>query len=271
MKKFAVIGNPVKHSLSPLLHSWVFNELNINASYEKIKLELNELHQIIDNLKKGLFDGVNVTIPYKESFINLLDEINPRATTIGSVNCVINSNGKLIGNNTDWYGFSKALSMNDINVKNKQIIVLGAGGTAKSIIYSLKNIGVTKIFILNRTYAKIKLLEDNLINAIRLEQITDIINKDSIIINTTSVGMNKDASLIDFNLLNKSQIIIDVIYTPLQTALIKEGLNLGAKTLNGLDMFIYQALASLDLWFGKSISKQVNFDQLKYYLERKIC
>ena len=271
MKQFAVIGNPIEHSLSPVLHNWVFKSLNIQAEYRKIRLEEKNLSDIVKKVKNDELDGFNVTIPYKENIMKFLDEINARAESIASVNCIIKSKTKIIGNNTDWYGFSMAMNTNQIDVSGKEVIVLGAGGTGKSILYSLKQLGAKKIILLNRTLKKAKELQDQIIIPYSLKNTESVIKNDSIIINSTPVGMQSNQSPIDLGLIHKNQILIDVIYNPLETAFLKLGNIIGAKTLNGLDMFIYQGLASLDLWFGESLSKQVNFTQLKTYLETKLC
>ena len=271
MKHFAVIGDPVKHSLSPKMHEWIFDSLQINADYKDLKVKSHELLQIITNIKKGMLDGINVTLPHKENIIKYLDAISPKAKAIGSVNCIIKSGSKIIGNNTDWFGFTIALKKNDINLKGKSVIVLGAGGTARSIIFSLKNMGVNKIDILNRNIKNAKTLEDDCVSAYPLNASKEVIKSNSIIVNTTSVGMNSDQSLIRKNLINQNQTLIDVIYIPLETKFLQYGKDVGALTLNGLDMFIEQGLASLDLWFGSSISTKVNFTQLKAYLGSQLC
>ena len=163
MKRFAVIGSPIEHSLSPLLHNWIFKKLKIKAEYKKISVKEEKLPNIIQKIKNGQLDGINVTIPYKEHIINLVDEINPHVENIGSINCIMRSNSRIIGNNTDWFSFSKALQTNGINVMGKEVIVLGAGGTGKSIIFSLKQLGVKKIILLNRNLQKAKVLEDDII------------------------------------------------------------------------------------------------------------
>ena len=271
MKHFCVIGNPIQHSLSPVMHKWVFESLKIDAKYEKIKLEQKELPKIIQKMRSGDLDGINITIPLKEAVLTFLDEINPRAKSIGAVNCIMISNSKVIGNNTDWYGFSMALKKNNINTLNREVIILGAGGSARSILYALKRIGVQKMFLLNRTIEKAKKLQDNSIFVHPLHDAKQIIKTDSIIINTTSVGMQNKQSPINFDLINKNQILFDIIYSPLETSLLQCGKKRGALTINGLDMFIYQGMASLDLWFGSSISTQVNFPKLKAYLESHLC
>tara|TARA_Y100001970_G_C14246733_1_gene868869 strand:+ start:3131 stop:3946 length:816 start_codon:yes stop_codon:yes gene_type:complete len=271
MKNFAVIGNPIEHSMSPILHNWIFKKLMIKAQYSKILVELNNLPRILENIRNSKLHGINVTIPYKEQIINFIDDINPRAKEIGSINCIMYSQGKLVGNNTDWFGFSKALINNKISIQNRDVIVLGAGGTAKSIIYASKQLGARSIKIANRTLDNAKRLEDNFVKIYSLDRLDEIIQENSIIINTTSVGMNKENLLFNLNLITQNQTLIDVIYNPVATPLIKQGEIIGAKTLNGLDMFIFQGFASLDLWFGEDISNQVNFTEIKTYLEKHIC
>ena len=271
MKHFAVIGNPVDHSLSPAMHQWVFDSLNIDAEYKKIKLEENELPQIIQKVQNSELDGINITIPYKETIMEYLDDINERAMSIGAVNCILRSGSKIVGNNTDWYGFTMAMKKNDIDLQGRELIIIGAGGSAKSILYALKQMGVHKIFLLNRSIKKAQTLQNNYIIAHCLRDAKDIIKTDSIIINATSVGMQNNQSPVDFGLIHKNQIIIDIIYTPLETSILRFGQKIGALTVNGLDMFIHQGLASLDLWFGSSVSKQVNLPKLKTYLESELC
>ena len=240
MKKFAVIGNPINHSLSPALHNWVFKSLGIDAEYKKKRVFKNELVGIISKLHRGKLHGINVTIPHKENIMQYLDEVNPRAKSIGAVNVVIKNGNKLVGNNTDWFGFTMALKKNGIDPSEKEVIVLGAGGAARSIIFALKQSGVKKILLLNRTLQKAEKLQDKIVFPSSLEDSVMVIKNDSIIINTTSVGMQSEQSPLDLGLLHENQILIDVIYTPLETAFLKFGKKIGAKTLNGLDMFIYQ-------------------------------
>ena len=159
MKNFAIIGNPVKHSLSPILYNWVFNVLKIKAEYKKIRIIKSELSQIIQKLRSGKIDGINVTIPHKEDIIDFLDDINPRAASIGAVNCLMKSGSKIIGNNTDWFGFTKLLEANRVDPSEREVIVLGAGGASKSILFVLKQLGAKKINLLNRTYEKAQAMQ----------------------------------------------------------------------------------------------------------------
>ena len=271
MKQFAVIGNPIGHSLSPSLHNFVYNLLGIDAVYERKRVLTSELPQIINLIKNGDLSGINVTIPHKENIIEYLDNINPRAQSIGAVNIIINNGNKLIGNNTDWFGFLMALKKNRIDPANKEVIVLGAGGTAKAVLFALKQLGVNKIVLLNRTLQKAEELKEDIVFPYPLTHLAKMIKNDSIIINTTPIGMQSAQSPIDLGLIHKNQVLIDIIYTPLKTSILKYGEKIGALTINGLDMFIHQGLASLDLWFGSSVSTQVNLPKLKTYLESELC
>jgi len=271
MKNFAVIGNPIKHSLSPILHRWVYKALNLDAKYIKIKISANSLSDFIKNINKNNLDGINITLPFKISSMEYVDVINPRAKIIGSINHIDINNRKIIGNNTDWYGFILALKNNKIDIVGKEVTVLGYGGVSRAVIFALKHLGAKKINLFNRSYDKIAFLNDNLIYSHKLSQLEKIINNDSIIINCTSCGMLTNESLIKPNFINEKQTIIDTIYIPTKTKLVLDAEKMGAKTINGLDMFIYQALISIDLWFGEPISSKVNFIDLKTYLESKIC
>ena len=123
MKNFAVIGDPIKHSLSPVLHNWVFKSLNIDATYSKLHVTQNKLPDCINEVRKGKLEGLNITIPHKTSIIEYMDEVNPRAKSIGAINVVLFHNDKVIGNNTDWYGFVLALKNNRIDVNKKEVIL----------------------------------------------------------------------------------------------------------------------------------------------------
>ena len=144
MKRFAVIGYPITHSLSPILHQEIYRQLEINASFEKFHIKPDDLHSFMNSNK---LDGFNVTIPYKQTVIPFLDDLDESAQTISAVNCIYNRKGY----NTDWIGFTLAMEMNDIELKDKHCSILGAGGAARAVAYSLIKAGVKSIFIQNRT------------------------------------------------------------------------------------------------------------------------
>jgi shikimate dehydrogenase len=158
-----------------------------------------------------------------------------------------------------------------ININDKEVIVLGAGGVAKGVIFALKKSGVKEIKLFNRTIEKAQKLASEIVKPYSFDKIEESIKMDSIIINCTSVGMKNNNSPLNVNFLSSLQIIIDTIYTPLQTTLLINAKNAGAQTMNGLDMFIHQGLASLDIWFGEPISDRVNVTDIKNNLEKILC
>ncbi|MBC8197163.1 MAG: shikimate dehydrogenase [Candidatus Marinimicrobia bacterium] len=279
VKEFAVIGDPVEHSLSPILHNEVFRQINLNANYTKQFVGKNNLDDFIIKLKNGKFNGINITIPHKTNIINKCDNLNPRAGEIGAINCVSYKNNKLWGFNTDWFGFTMLLKANNIDVLGKSILIIGAGGVAYSILYSLLKANAEIIYINNRTNENTKklILNFDLIKYnSKIEELNNIGLKNKkidVIINCTPLGMVPylNNSPISAELILPTHIIIDTIYTPLKTQLLIDSEQRGAKIINGLDMFIYQGLSSIDIWYGEDISKKVNYNLIKEKLIEQLC
>ena len=261
MKRFAVIGDPIAHTLSPNLHQEVYRQLELDASFEQIHVTPNSLDSFINSNK---LDGFNVTIPHKLSIIPFLKGLDEAAKTIGAVNCV--HNGK--GYNTDWIGFLKAMEFNGVDLNGKDCTILGAGGAARAIAYGLVQADVNSILISNRTQTK----ADQLLDWINSIFPTNFQSKNSdIIINCTPLGMWPDTeSMPEFEIQN-GQILADTIYNPLETAWLKAGKTKGAKTIDGLDMFIAQGLASADIWFGEKISEKIKLENIKKVLKSELC
>lgn len=278
-KQFAVIGDPVEHSLSPILHNEVFRQINLNANYTKQFVDKNNLDEFIIKLKNCKLNGFNITIPHKTNIINKCDYLNSRADEIGAVNCVSYKDNRLWGFNTDWFGFTMLLKTNNIDVFGKSILIVGAGGVAYSILYSLLKANAKIIYINNRTKLNTKKLIVNFnlkkYNS-KIEELNDVALKNKkidIIINCTPLGMAPylNNSPISAELILPTHIIIDTIYTPLKTQLLIDSEQRGAKIINGLDMFIYQGLSSIDIWYGKDISKKVNYNLIKEKLIKQLC
>ena len=250
MKKYLVIGNPVEHSLSPKLHNYWLKENNIDAVYDKKKLNENELKNIISEVKEEKINGINVTVPFKKAVIPFLDELSPEAKDTQSVNTIYFQNGIIIGHNTDIAGFELAIKYAKYNISNKKILILGAGGVAPSIIYSLKKMKASKITLSNRTKEKAenlkKLFED--LEIIDWGETTEF----DMIINATSIGLNNEDEIkIDFSSIGSNKFFYDVIYNPRETSFLKKAKLFGNKTENGKMMFIYQAHQSFTLWHKK--------------------
>ncbi len=255
MKKFLVIGNPIDHSQSPILHNYWIRSNGIDAIYEKKKLNEDQLEQIILQVKEKKINGINVTVPFKKAVIPYLDELSIEARNTQSVNTIYLKNNKVIGHNTDIFGFQTSINKSKYNLKNKEVLILGAGGVVPSIIFSLNKMKVSKIKISNRTKDKAENLK-KLFENIEIIEWGKVPNFD-MIINATSLGLKKEDSInLDFSLISKDKIFYDVIYNPKETKFLKTGQSLGSSILNGKSMFIYQAFSSFNIWHG--IEPEVN-------------
>mgnify|MGYP001390305589 FL=1 len=247
MKKYLVIGNPIEHSLSPKLHNYWLKKNNIDAVYDKKQLNEVDIYNIILEVKSGKIDGINVTVPFKQSVIPFLDELTPLAKEAQSVNTIFKKNNKIIGHNTDTGGFELALKYINYDVKDKKIFILGAGGVVPSIILSLKKMGVSRIILSNRTKKKAedlkKIYRD--IEIVDWGEIADF----NIIINATSVGLKSDDEIkLDYTDIGPNKLFYDVIYNPKQTNFLSKAKKFGNQIENGKMMFIYQAHQAFAIW-----------------------
>ena len=207
MKKYLVIGNPIKHSLSPKLHNHWIKENNINAVYDKKRLNENDIKSIIAEVKNGKIDGINVTVPFKKLVIPFLDQLTPVAEKAQSVNTIFKKNNKVLGHNTDIGGFEHSLKHINYDVKNKKAFILGAGGVVSSIILALKRLGISKISLSNRTKIKaedLKKIHGDL-EIIEWGQNTDF----DMIINATSLGLKNDDRIdLDFSKIGSDKFLL---------------------------------------------------------------
>ena len=246
MKKFCVIGNPVDHSLSPKLHNFWLKKNKIEAIYEKKLLEEKEIPKLIESIRKSEVNGANVTIPFKNSVIPFLDSLSSEAKKTNSVNTICTEKDELIGHNTDIAGFELALRYINFDVRRKKALIIGAGGVSPSIILALKNMGCEKIYLTNRTFEKAQIIKETF-NDITIQKWGDIPEFD-IVINATSVGLNKENFDLELNKFGNNKFFYDVIYNPSETDFLKKARLNGNKTENGRMMFIYQAHQSFALW-----------------------
>ena len=260
MKKFLVIGNPIDHSLSPKLHNYWIKKNKINAIYEKQKLENSDLEKLLFQVKEKKIYGINVTVPFKNSIIPFLDELTLGAKATKSVNTIYLENNRIIGHNTDIGGFETSIYKSNINLENKKILILGAGGVVPSIIYALTKMKVSEITLSNRTQEKAENLKKHF-KDIKIIKWGDIIDFD-MIINATTLGLKeKDKINLNFPSSCKNKLFYDVIYNPKETIFLKTGKNLGNNIINGKLMFIYQALLAFDIWH--KLKPEVNEEVLK--------
>jgi len=247
MKKYLVIGNPIEHSLSPKLHNHWIKDNNINAVYDKKKINENEINGIIKEIKKEKINGINVTVPFKKSVIPFLDKLTPVADEAQSVNTIFKKDNKIIGDNTDVAGFEWGLKYINYNVKNKKIFILGAGGVVSSIIIALKRLGAKKIILSNRTKEKalnIKKIYPDL-KIVDWGKTTDF----NMIINATSLGLkNEDEIKLNYADIGPNKLFYDIIYNPSKTKFLLKAKQFGNQIENGKMMFIYQAQLSFKIW-----------------------
>ena len=265
MKKYLVIGNPIGHSLSPLIHNyWMKKYRLIDSVYEKKKVEKKDLKFIVDQVRSGQIKGLNITVPFKKEIIDLLDCVHGDALLTQSVNTLCKVNKEVHGYNTDTDGFKKSLQDGSIDYENKNIFILGAGGVTSSILKAF--VGTAKkIFITNRTKEKaeeLKKLGDISIVTLQRERETiEVIDWGKrpkvcdVVINTTSVGLTKDENLdLDFEDYenNKNVLFYDLIYNPKETNFLKDAKLRGNKVMNGKMMFLWQAQSAFKIWTGIS-------------------
>ena len=264
MKKYLVIGNPIEHSLSPKLHNYWFEKNKIDANYSKRKIDKNKIQEVISEIKDKKLDGINVTVPFKSDVIPFLDTLSEESKITQSVNTIYMYDDKLIGHNTDIKGFELSLGETHFNLKDKKILILGAGGVVPSIIYALEKSGISKIIVCNRTKQKAEDLKKNFpnINVVEWGNQPEF----DMIINATSLGLNKEDDIgLDFKGMNKEKLFYDVIYNPKETNFLRTGKSLGCQVCNGKMMFIYQAFEAFKLWH--KVKPEINED-LKNFLDQ---
>jgi shikimate dehydrogenase len=261
-KLICLIGDPVEHSISPIIHNEVFRALNLNYVYLAFRVLPEDLMDAVRGLRALGVVGFNVTIPHKVSVMKYLDELSPDAEVVGSVNTVVNRGGRLVGYNTDYLGVVNTFKNLGIKLEGTSATVLGAGGASRAVIYALVLGGVERVFIVNRTLEKavslagefsIKFPNTSLIPmSLTQENLREAIQKSHIVINTTSVGMypRTEESLVPPDLLRSDLVVMDVVYNPLETKLLRDAKAVGAKVVDGVNMLVYQAVASFKLWTG---------------------
>ena len=246
MKKYALIGEKLGHSHSPLVHSEIFKDFNLDYKYEKIECSIDELEGVIDNLKKGIYHGYNVTIPYKKEVMKYLDEISPEAKAIGAVNTVALKNGKAIGYNSDYYGFRDEVLHYNIDVKGKNCFILGTGGASLAVHKALIDLGGNVLYVSRNPKNDLTISYDE------LNKVKDIF----LIVNTTPVGMspNIGVSPIDKSLAQRSKYVMDVIFNPRQTQLLLDANSF----MDGFYMLVAQAVKSEEIWQDRKYEGDVS-------------
>lgn len=265
---YLVIGHPISHSLSPLMHQAALNFHGIDANYFAVDLHTSEISEFISWCNRDEFLGCNITIPYKNAFLEVVDWIDPVSEEMQTINTIVKENHSLKGYNTDVYGFLKGLEPYMDEMDLTRAIIFGTGGAARAVKTALLETGFEElIFVSRNASGKESLFDGNNIKIVNYEQWHAFADDASLIVNTTPVGMHPKTSEMpisksEVNLLN-DKICYDLIYNPLETQFLKHAKKAGAVTLNGLDMLIYQGSKSFEMWTSKTfpieqIKKKLN-------------
>ncbi len=246
---FGIFGQPVAHSLSPAMHNAAFAALGVNAVY--VAFPVTDLGQAVAGLRGLGIAGVSVTIPFKEAIIPLLDEVAEEARTIGAVNTVVNRGGRLWGTNTDWQGALAALQ-DQVDLAGQKVLVLGAGGAGRAIVYALRLAG-GRVWVTDAEAGRAQTLAQEFgVTAVPWVEAPQLAA--AILINATPVGMAPQDQAIPYppELLTQVQVVMDIVYKPLQTRLLREAAARGCRTIDGLEMLIYQGVRQFELFTGRS-------------------
>lgn len=256
-KLLCLLGSPVEHTFSPAMHNASFKKLNINAAYMAFDVQTSQLKQTLEGLKCMQFTGANITIPHKVDVMPFLDHVDKKAQLIGAVNTVVNINDQLHGYNTDVDGFLESFRTNHIELAGKRIAVLGTGGAAKAVVVGLLFENVSSVDVFSRNLSK----GTEFISGIHYEErkltskTYDQIYLDSqydVVVNTTPLGMHphEGESVVDVSVIGHEETVFyDLIYNPLETAFLMNAKKTKRKTINGLEMLIFQGIYALKLWF----------------------
>ena len=253
-KSFAVIGDPIDHSLSPNIHSAAFRELNLDSSYIGYRIPKGELESGIEGLKKIKINGFNITIPHKIEMMKYLDKMDESCSIIGAVNTVLNNNGMLKGYNTDMDGFLEPLFKRNISIKNKNILLIGAGGAARAIVAGMAKEKAGNLDIANRTTLNAKNLAEFATklglktNTKKIEETDKHIENYDIIINSTSIGLKNEESPISFEGVNQKTIVYDIVYAPMNTDFITKAKEKKLEVIYGYEMLLGQATRAFEIW-----------------------
>lgn len=255
-KRFAVIGDPIDHSLSPNIHSAAFRELNLDSSYIAYRIPKGELEEGIDGLKKIKIDGFNVTIPHKVEMMKFLEKIDESCSVIGAVNTVVNTDGILKGYNTDMDGFLDPFKKKNLKIADAKVLLLGAGGAARAIVAGFVKEKAKSITIANRTLENAETLSEFAkkigldAKAIKIDDVGDSAKDYNIIVNATSVGLKNEPSPISLEGINEDTIVYDIVYMPMNTDFLKKAKEKNAIVIFGYEMLLGQAVRAFEIWHG---------------------
>ncbi|MDE2841780.1 MAG: shikimate dehydrogenase [Chloroflexota bacterium] len=259
-----IIGYPIGHSMSPVFQQAALDECGVDANYAAYQVAPDEVEGFVNGLRQPGIMGINVTVPHKLAVMPFLDEIDDWATEAGAVNTIVNRDGRLMGHNTDGYGFLRALREGaGFDPQRRRTLILGAGGAARGVVLALAREGVGELTIANRTPERaenLALLGQNrgvTARAIPLEgaDLSGAAASAELIVNCTSIGMThgpgEDETPLPGDAIPATALVNDLVYNPLQTRLLREAAQAGAKTLGGIQMLVYQGAASFEMWLER--------------------
>ena len=264
MKKLFIIGDPVDHSLSPIIHNIALKKLGLEEkfSYEKMLVQKKDLKEIINKIRNDEICGISVTMPHKELIIQYLDQLTVEAELIQAVNTVYKENGRIIGHNTDGIGCIRALEEIEASPIGKNVVLLGAGGAAKAIAYKLVLYKIKKLYIINRTKKRAEDLSKCIFektnfqtNYGNFDDLKNAVEDADIIINATSIGMKGavvNKSIISASQLMSNIVVQDIVYNPIKTKFLREAEKAGAKIVNGLSMLLFQGAEQFQIFTGRN-------------------
>jgi shikimate dehydrogenase len=258
-KTYCIIGDPIQHSLSPAMQNAAFNNLGMNSSYIAFRVRKGELKESIESLRAIGVSGFNITVPHKVEVINYLDQLDISVRKANAVNTVHNVGGVLKAYNTDIYGFIHPLHLRKINFNGMKVLLIGAGGAARAALAALADEnGISEINIANRSEGNARLLLEVSVplglncKIVQWEEIPAFSKTAELIVNATTVGMNSEPSLLDYQNINKHAIVYDIVYRPIHTALLDNAKQAGAEVIYGYEMLLHQGAKSFEIWTGMS-------------------
>ena len=265
LKTFAVIGDPIDHSLSPTIHNAAYRQLNLECTYIAYKIPTGELKSGIESLKSIKISGFNVTVPHKIEIMKFLDDVDESCKLIGAANTIVNDNDSLKGYNTDMDGFLEPIKNRDISIKDSSILLIGAGGASRAIITGFAKEHAKKITIINRTIQKaieLTKFSQNLAlesETIPIEECEKLNESFDFIVNASSLGLKKESNIVPSKLMNDETVVYDIVYKPVNTELIKDAKKENALIIYGYEMLLGQAIRSFEIW----LEQKAPYDAMK--------
>lgn len=261
-QRLGIIGHPISHSISPIFQQAALDAIGFEGTYEPWDVAPEEVGEFVAGLRAPGTLGINVTVPHKEAVIPFLDEVDDWASTAGAVNTIVNHEGRLTGHNTDGIGFLRALREGaDFEPSGRSVLVLGAGGSARGVVYALARAGVTQLYIANRTVERAMRLTSICIEsgvaaeAVALPDAPSFAGEVALIVNCTSMGMihgpDETGTPLSASDIPANVLVNDLVYNPLETPLLRETARAGAAALGGIQMLVYQGAASFEMWTGE--------------------